>query len=230
MDNIEKYDMWSYNYTNEPFNPLMESEHHILKSKLQSYCLNRTVIDAACGCGRVSKLCIEYGAKKILAFDYSKLMVEKCKKMNSSSKLTVIQGNLLSIPLADNSFDIFISSLAIGHVHDLFTALSEAKRVITNGGDIIISDFHPVRALCGFSRGFIKNNTHIKLEHFIHDVSNWIHCCNKLNLKLVDIQEGFIDNKYKDYNKWKNEPDLFNQEQFNLAFKIPSVWVIHLKK
>lgn len=229
MNNTEKYDVWSYQYSNEPFNPLMESEHELLITKLQTCCLNRSVVDAACGCGRISKICIDYGAKDITAFDISYAMVEKCKEINKNAVLKVMQGNILDIPLSNNSFDLFISSLAIGHVHDLFTALSEAKRVIKNGGDIIISDFHPIRALCGFTRGFTINNSYIKLEHFIHSITSWIHCCNQLNLKIVDIQEGFISDKYHDYDKWCNDPDISSEEKFELAFKIPSVWVIHAR-
>ncbi|MFC3395066.1 class I SAM-dependent methyltransferase [Brenneria rubrifaciens] len=229
MNNIEKYDTWSSLYSNQPFNPLMESEHIILKRKLQTCCLNRSIIDAACGAGRISKLCIEYGAKKILAFDYSNSMIEKCKKINKHSKLKVIHGNILNIPLADSSFDILVSSLAIGHVNSLFKVLSEAKRVVKKDGEIIISDFHPIRASCGFTRGFIMNKTYIKLEHFIHDISSWIHCCNQLNLKIVDIQEGFIDEKHHNYEQWRNDPDISSKDKFELAFKIPSVWVIHAR-
>ena len=230
MRNNMIYDMWSDVYSNTPINPLMESEQAIISKKIFKLTQNKDVIDAACGCGRISKMCLDNGANKVYAFDVSSKMVAKCHILNKSPRLTVAHGNLLAVSLSDETYDVYISSLAIGHVDSLFSVLTEAKRVIKPGGDILISDYHPIRAQCGFKRGVHTKNGYLELEHFTHRVSDWIYCLNQLSLAIVDIEEGYLDNTHLDYERWNEHPDIINETQFEFAFKIPAIWVIHAKK
>ncbi|MFB2712536.1 class I SAM-dependent methyltransferase [Aeromonas veronii] len=230
MKNNMIYDIWSDMYSNTPINPLMESEQAIISKKIFKLTKNKNIIDAACGCGRISKMCLDNGADRVYAFDVSSKMVAKCQQLNKNPRLTVMHGNLLEIPLPDEIYDVYISSLAVGHVDSLFSMLKEATRVIKSDGDILISDYHPIRARCGFKRGVHTKDGYLELEHFTHGISDWIYCLNQLNLAIVDIDEGYLDNAYLDYDKWSEHPDIINETQFEISFKIPAIWVIHAKK
>lgn len=231
MNNQQIYNIWAATYSNEPVNPFMESEHELMSRKLQNHCLDRTIIDAACGCGRIAKLCLEFGSSKVLAFDFSPDMVEKCKKLNVDQRLTVVSGDLLNIPIRENGWDVFVSSLAVGHVPDLLRVLSEAKRSLKPGGEIIISDFHPARAQAGFTRGTsAADGTYLQLTHYVHGIHDWVQSCNRLDLKIVDVQETHLNMKHHDFERWRHHPDVPSKERFDLAFKIPSVWMFHAKR
>ncbi|ENM5731876.1 class I SAM-dependent methyltransferase [Vibrio mimicus] len=231
MNNINIYDKWASSYSNKPINPLMKSEHAIINNMLQTLCLNRTVLDAGCGCGRVSNLCLAYGASKVHAFDLSCGMVSACKKLNTDSRLEVKKGDLLKVPYEAEAFDLYVSSLAVGHINNLDLFLSEAHRVLKVRGDLVVSDFHPSRYLAGFKRGMRSQDTYYELEHFVHSVSEWIKTLQDNNFDLLSIFEGFLDRKYYDFELYKDEPDVNNnKEKFDLAFKLPSVWVIHARK
>lgn len=229
MNTQEKYDLWSLDYSDNPINPLMESEHKIITNFVEPIIRGKSVIDAGCGCGRISKLCHKSGAKNIFAFDISNGMLDKFNSIKCFDGIEIVNGNILNIPTKE-LYDVYISSLVVGHVPDLKRVLSEAKRVVKSGGFIMISDFHPIRAHCGFTRSFNVNQENIQLEHYIHTLEHWIKCINDLELSLIMVKEGYLDDKYNHFDNYKDDPDIDSTHKFQLAFSLPSVWVFYVQK
>jgi sarcosine/dimethylglycine N-methyltransferase len=66
---------------------------------------------------------------------------ELTQRVNLSSQVQVIEGNITALPLPDASQDAVVSQEALFHVPDLARALSEAHRVLRPGGRIAFTDW-----------------------------------------------------------------------------------------
>ena len=90
-------------------------------------------------------LMTQYAADKyeISGIDYNQKMLEmttaKLKKRNIKAVLS--QGNVESLPFADNTFDTVINTMAFTGYPDGKKAMSELKRVLKDDGRLLIVDF-----------------------------------------------------------------------------------------
>jgi ubiquinone/menaquinone biosynthesis C-methylase UbiE len=66
-------------------------------------------------------------------------MLRKAREKLSEYLLRSIQGDMLSLPFLDNSFDKVISITAIEFIKDARTAIGEAFRVTKPGGCIVVA-------------------------------------------------------------------------------------------
>lgn len=89
------------------------------------------VADIGAGTGRVSNYLSMKGFINVASVDYSLASIRMVKK---NSNNFCIWGNNLHLPLADDSFDLVISTGVIHHTPDPEKALSECARVVKPGG------------------------------------------------------------------------------------------------
>jgi malonyl-CoA O-methyltransferase len=61
---------------------------------------------------------------------------------------------MMSLPFADDSFDVIVAGLAIGHADSLQAWMSGVARVLGEGGCLLYSDFHPAAVGVGLTRSF----------------------------------------------------------------------------
>jgi ubiquinone/menaquinone biosynthesis C-methylase UbiE len=107
------------------------------------------VLDAGCGTGLATLALYSagYRPKKTIAFDlsFNSLTVAREQfaedKKVRNSEVNELQGNLLAIPLADNSVDFIITCGALEYV-PIETGIQEISRVLKPNGELI---FIPVR-------------------------------------------------------------------------------------
>jgi SAM-dependent methyltransferase len=59
------------------------------------------------------------------------------------------EGDLCSLPLETASVDLVVCALALEHVADLSSAITELSRVLRAGGRMVLSDHHPVAVALG---------------------------------------------------------------------------------
>jgi len=93
------------------------------------------VLDAGCGTGRYS---LEIGKRtgaKVVGTDYSRGMLgQACRKEVGRW----LQSDIARLPFGDRAFDTVIIMLVLQHVDDVPLAISEANRVLKNGGQLVI--------------------------------------------------------------------------------------------
>lgn len=101
------------------------------------------ILDAGCGTGllTLSLLRAIHFPVKITALDLSATSIEAARKAVSegpgrTSDAHFAQGNLLSLPFADNSFDMVVTSGALEYV-PLSDGMNELARVINPGGHLL---------------------------------------------------------------------------------------------
>ena len=97
----------------------------------------KTVLDMGCGPGRFTDVALEMGAS-VVALDYSSAI--DAAQTNFSGKnadVLFVQGDVLRLPLKDNSVDYSFSIGVLHHTPSPATGVREAYRV-TNGGEFAI--------------------------------------------------------------------------------------------
>lgn len=105
------------------------------------------VLDLGCGEGRhVISAYLEADIQAVgvdLGFEDLKITAEKFSDFDQPDNLEKSFGlsvaNALSLPFADNTFDVVICSEVLEHIPDYQSALSEVERVLAPGGTFVAS-------------------------------------------------------------------------------------------
>jgi SAM-dependent methyltransferase len=168
-DVAEGYRVWSQTY-DAPLRlfPIEERSMHALFDTLPP---SRTVLDAACGTGRHSRVLAERG-HRVIGVDLSAEMLAKARQHVPCGEFH--EGRFDALPLPDASVDAVVCALALVHVSDLAPATREFSRVLRPGGRVIVSDVHPFPILLGWQAqfrtadgalGFIRLNPHLPSDY-----------------------------------------------------------------
>jgi len=103
-----------------------------------------TVADLGAGEGTLAQL-IAQKASKVIAVDNSEKMVEFGQSLAREHQLTNLEyrlGDIESPPIENDCVDLAIFSQALHHAAHPPKALSEARRILKPGGQLIILDLH----------------------------------------------------------------------------------------
>ena len=131
-------------------NGYKDSVAKFLKSLNLTVTPETMVLDAGSGTGIVTLAFHKAGfrPKKTVAFDLSrnslKLAMEQASKEKQvdAAHIEAIQGNILALPFADESFDIVLSCGVLEYV-DLDDGLRETARVLKSGGKLVLLPVKP---------------------------------------------------------------------------------------
>ena len=129
------YFQWEFDQAERPY---AEFQPHI---NLQG----KNVLDVGCGLGGKELFYLLKGAKSVTGLDISQTNVQiaqSCfveRKPDSSRRPWLVVADAAAMPLADNSFDLAISTYTFEHLADPARVLEEIQRVIKPGGEVLIS-------------------------------------------------------------------------------------------
>lgn len=186
------YQSWAITYDSIP-NLLTKIEEPVVKSILQKFPPG-LALDAGCGTGRYSKLLHDLG-HTIVGVDLSKDMLRKAKMSNKQIKY--VEGNLEKLPIENNSMDLAISALALTHLQDIETSISELTRTVKTGGHVIISDIHPWLIVLGGQADFYdKYGNYGYIKNYIHWHSNYIQSFSKNGLRIIQCVEPTLNSEH----------------------------------
>jgi demethylmenaquinone methyltransferase/2-methoxy-6-polyprenyl-1,4-benzoquinol methylase len=93
-------------------------------------------LDAACGTGDLALADLKAGASRVTGLDFSERMLERARR--KSSAIEWVQGDMLALPFADETFDAATVGFGVRNVADLELALRELRRVLRPGGRVAI--------------------------------------------------------------------------------------------
>jgi demethylmenaquinone methyltransferase / 2-methoxy-6-polyprenyl-1,4-benzoquinol methylase len=94
------------------------------------------VLDAACGTGDLAIADLKAGAGKVTGLDFSAKMLERARRKNTT--IEWLQGDMLALPFADETFDAATVGFGVRNVEDLGLGLRELRRVLRPGGRLAI--------------------------------------------------------------------------------------------
>ena len=144
----EAYALWAESYPPVAHNPLMRVEQGVVQALL-THIRARRALDVGTGSGRYLPVLKATGASTVLGVDFSLAMLRR-----GSPPPSRVCGDACRLPFRRASFDLINASLMVGDIADLGAWTREMARVLTTGGQLVYSDFHPSWAQRGWSRTF----------------------------------------------------------------------------
>lgn len=95
-----------------------------------------SVLDAACGTGDLALADLRAGAAAVTGLDFSTRMLDRARR--KAPAVAWVEGDLLSLPFNDATFDAATIGFGIRNVSDLALGLSELRRVLRPGGRLAV--------------------------------------------------------------------------------------------
>jgi ubiquinone/menaquinone biosynthesis C-methylase UbiE len=207
-ETLAAYERWAPLYPPTAHNPLMRAEQQAMLEHLPPLA-GRYALDLACGTGRYSRLLAEAKAAQVVAMDFC---VPMLRQVSAAARVC---GSMMQLPFAGQAFDVVISGLALGHAADLHAWMAEVARVLSKGGTLLYSDFHPEAARAGLPRSFKDQGERTwTVPHRCYDLASQLEAAAASDLTVdtvheirvgVDLREPFP--KSEDfYRRWHGLP------------------------
>jgi SAM-dependent methyltransferase len=204
----DAYRRWAPLYPPTAHNPLMRAEQQAMLQQWPQVAGKR-VLDLACGTGRYSRLLQEHGAAEIIAMDFCEPMLRQVAVADR------VCGSMMQLPFASAAFDVVIAGLALGHAPSVQAWMTEVARVLTAGGVLLYSDFHPEAARMNLTRSFVDQNQQSHtVPHRCFDLPAQRHAAAAAGLALdvmhevrvgVELREPFAKSE-QFYRRWDGLP------------------------
>ena len=205
LSNVAAYDRWAPSYPPAPHNPLMRAEQAALLA-LWPQVRGLRALDLACGTGRYGLLLEQQGAAWVVAADRSPQMLRRAQLAWR------VHADMMCLPFSDAQFDLVVSGLAVGHAPRLDDWMREIARVLTSGGLLVYSDFHPDAARAGMARSFTdQERRKHTLLHRLYDLSAHEAAAAAAGLELEQSREVRVghelceafDGSAEFYRRWQ---------------------------
>jgi len=145
------------------------------------------VLDAATGTGRYAVRLAQMG-KRVAGIDTNEQMLAQARAKSSQLGLDIEfqRASVLTIPQADESVDLVICALALGHVKDLATAVRELVRVLRCGGLLIISDLHPdIQKAWGPNYTMVVDGQEVPFPNYHGDIREYLDSLDAAGAELL---------------------------------------------
>ena len=143
----DAYELWAESYPPVAHNPLMRVEQDVVGPLLARMRATRA-LDVGTGSGRYLPLLRATGAAAVVGVDFSLAMLRR------GAAAARVCGDACRLPFQRASFDLINASLMVGDVADLGAWAREMARVLSLGGQLVYSDFHPSWVRRGWRRTF----------------------------------------------------------------------------
>lgn len=104
----------------------------------------KRVLDLGCGFGWFVRWAAGQGAASILGVDLSENMLARAKAETADPRVRYLRGDLESLELPRESFDVAVSSLALHYVEDFAGLVGRVFRSLAQDGDFVFSIEHPI--------------------------------------------------------------------------------------
>jgi demethylmenaquinone methyltransferase/2-methoxy-6-polyprenyl-1,4-benzoquinol methylase len=101
------------------------------------------VLDVACGTGDLSLVLAGAGAGQVVGLDFCRPMLEvaRRKAADSSRAIPFVEGDALSLPFADETFDAVTIAFGLRNLAGVAEGLRELRRILRPGGRLAILEF-----------------------------------------------------------------------------------------
>lgn len=180
------YDRWSSFYDAYD-NPMVFGASQVVDD-LSATVGGKGVVEFGCGTGRNLAHLKRGGAKDLIGCDLSMGMLEQARARDPQF-LLFRQDMTQPVPLADRCADLVLFCLTLEHVGDLTGPLREARRLLREGGEIVMIEIHPFLSLNTVSAHFRDGDSLVRMPTFAHQFSDYIAACAAAGLTLRGCRE-----------------------------------------
>ena len=104
----------------------------------------KVVADLGCGYGWFCRYATERGAQHVLGVDISEKMLEKARELTQDDTITYWKGDLESLNLEKNKYDLVYSSLTLHYIENLSQLIGKVYQSLKPNGLFVFSAEHPI--------------------------------------------------------------------------------------
>jgi len=212
---------WRYDFLNHflSFNFDKSWRRRAIKIISKSY-KTPYILDVATGTGDLAIAAMKINPSKITGIDISRNMLEigsaKVKSRGLSDVIDLKYGDSENIPFDDNLFDVAMVAFGVRNFSDPVRGLSEMRRVIREGGMIMVLEFSkpsgfPFKPLYNF---YFRNILPLFGRLFSKDKAAYSY--------LPDSVMKFPDNE--EFLKLMDQSGLTNNQQIKLTGGVASIY------
>jgi ubiquinone/menaquinone biosynthesis C-methylase UbiE len=99
------------------------------------------VLDVACGTGKFLEILAQQPRRaNLVGIDIVAAMLDEARK-RMGRDATLLRCDASELPFADSTFQLIVSTNALHYFSEAEIALQEMRRVISSGGDLVITDW-----------------------------------------------------------------------------------------
>ena len=203
------YNLWAESYDSQPDNLMLALDEEVFSGLLNHINIkNKIIADVGCGTGRHWKKILDNEPKKLIGFDVSEEMLKMLQQKFPQAETHRLINNKLQ-QLKNESCDCIISTLTIAHIQNAEEAITEWNRALKPGGQMIITDYHPLALAKGGKRTFRHNDQTVAVKNYVHTLENLKGIARQLDLQVLRLIEKSIDESAKPYYEKQNALPVF---------------------
>jgi ubiquinone/menaquinone biosynthesis C-methylase UbiE len=156
----------------------------------------RSVLDLACGTGRVGAWLRQRGATGTIdGVDLTPEMLEQARIRGVYRTLVV--ADVATTRLPAETYDLCTQSLADEHLPELGPLYREVARVTRPGGDFVIVGFHPQFLMAGMPTHFDRApGEPVTIRSYVHLLSDHVKAAGATGWRLQEMDEGLVDDAW----------------------------------
>lgn len=205
--------LWATSYDTGA-NPLLALESRLLQDLFRA-CTAKRVVDVACGTGRWSAWFADRGAS-VFGIDVCEEMLGQVpRRLRGRFAL----GRAEHLPVASNTADLTVCSMAAGYFSSLPQAFSEMARITKSGGRVVIADLHPAAVSSGWTRSFRAAGQVYEMEHSRHSLADFTIAGEAAGLHLTAEVHGCFGESERPAFEATGRPERFLQ-----VAGVPAIW------
>ncbi len=101
------------------------------------------ILDVACGTGDLALTLKESGVARIVGIDFCRPMLDLAatKAAKGNSLLPFVEGDALSLPFADRSFEAATIAFGLRNLANVEAGIKELLRILKPGGSVVVLEF-----------------------------------------------------------------------------------------
>ncbi len=221
LDSNAAHALWAQTY-DDGLNPLLVLEERCLEPLIPGL-KGRRVLDLACGTGRWLKRLLEREPCLAVGLDVSQEML-KVASAKTQLNGRLARANVLALPIRDRCVDFAVCSFAMSYIADLSEVARELARVLTQGADIFISDFHPSGHQRGWRRSFRVHDRVIEIASVVRPLEEIHETFAHTGFRMVAEFEPSLEESERNVFERAGKLSQFNSVRF-----FPAIFILHLQ-
>jgi malonyl-CoA O-methyltransferase len=187
MNIHDSYNEWSDIYDSDN-NLTRDLDAQVTRDLLADQDLN-SILELGCGTGKNTAFLAQIGTN-VHALDFSEGMIQKAREKVKAENVRFEIADLTTRwNCEDGTYDLISCNLVLEHIEDLPHIFSEAERVLYPNGRFLINELHPFMQYEGSKAAFEKNNKTIRVDAFVHHISDFVRAAKTNGLKLEMFNE-----------------------------------------
>lgn len=181
------YNGWSQTYDTD-HNLTRDLDQQVLLDALSNRRFD-FILEIGCGTGKNTPFLAEVGTR-VHALDFSEGMLSKAREKVTAENVRFSVADLTqSWPCEDGAYDLIVCNLVLEHIEDLPFIFSEAFRVLSQGGKLLVNELHPFRQYEGKKARFDKEEGVTEIPAFMHHISEFVNAASNNGLRLARLHE-----------------------------------------